>query len=540
LRSRIERASTGKETHAGVFELDGASAYTLEGDMNESWKQWEGQTVDEKFLLGEYLGGSNHSAVYATELTDGETQRAAIKLIEADPGCAETQMNRWRQAAELSHLHLIRIFRMGRCWLEGVDLLYVVTERGDEDLAEILPKRALTPEEAQAMLPPALDALAYLHSKSLVHGHIKPSNILAIDDQLKISSDGICGTGKLRVDELPLTIYDAPETAGRGQTPTGDIWSLGITLVEALTQRPPVWERNRPGELVVPATVPAPFFEIARRCLRRDPQVRWTIADVTARFAPVTREPEAAKAEHATAARMAQPEAQAVAQVEPESQPASSSPSETEKSQAPTFEEKHSPRWRYSIPAAVGVVAAIALFAGPKLVKQHADAQPTELAVAAEPAAQPAPDTAAIADAAPAPEVGAPRKEPSPALSAPAPAPSSPARLAPVANPTAAAMMPGEVTHRVEPDVSERASRTIRGTVRVAVKVRVDRSGRVTGEMLDERGPSHYFANIAVKTARQWAFSPAAANGRNVPSEWILRFEFRQNGSQVIPKRVTP
>lgn len=515
--------------------------------MNESWRQWEGQTVDGKFPLGECLGDSDHSVVYATELTDGESQRATIKLIPAHPQHAETQMNRWRQAAELSHPHLIGILGMGRCWLEGVDLLYVVMERADEDLAEILPKRALTPDEALAMLAPALDALAHLHGKSLVHGHLKPSNILAVNDQLKISSDGICSTGKLRIDDVPLSIYDAPETAGRGQTPSGDIWSLGITLVEALTQGPPVWERNRPGELVVPATVPAPFFEIARRCLRRDPQVRWTIADVTRKFAPATREAERdrdpSKGEPALATAAAQP---ARAETVP---------------QAPTPEERslrqetsRSPRWGYIIPAAAAVVAAIALFAGPKLLKQHADAQPSAPMgslgnVASHPAIEPpasaTASSAATAETPKAPEAAGPTNETPRALRADASAnpelPSAPlAPIAPKRSTKAATLIPGEISRRVEPAVPQSASHTIRGTVRVAVKLRVDRSGRVTGEMLDTAGPSHYFANVAMKTARLWTFTPAIVNGRDAPSEWILRFEFRQSGSQVTPRLVTP
>jgi hypothetical protein len=35
--------------------------------MTEAWKTWEGQVVD-GFLLRQYLGGSDHSAVYLTEL----------------------------------------------------------------------------------------------------------------------------------------------------------------------------------------------------------------------------------------------------------------------------------------------------------------------------------------------------------------------------------------------------------------------------------------------------------------------------------------
>jgi hypothetical protein len=50
--------------------------------MSDTWKQWEGQIIDEKFPLLRYLGGSEPCAVFLTERQEGEgLVRAAIKLI---------------------------------------------------------------------------------------------------------------------------------------------------------------------------------------------------------------------------------------------------------------------------------------------------------------------------------------------------------------------------------------------------------------------------------------------------------------------------
>ena len=61
------------------------------------------------------------------------------------------------------------------------------------------------------MLPPLLRALQYVHSRGLVHGRIQPSNILAIADQVKLSSDSLSeaddGTRRSRA----LTILQRPE-----------------------------------------------------------------------------------------------------------------------------------------------------------------------------------------------------------------------------------------------------------------------------------------------------------------------------------------
>jgi hypothetical protein len=156
--------------------------------LSEHWKSWEGRVADGKFPLRQWLGGSDHGAVFLTDRTSSGPQKAAIKLIPADSREA-AQLSRWAEASKLSHPHLIRIFEYGRFQVDDTRLLYVVTEYAEENLAEILPLRPLTPDEASGMLGPTAEALAYLHKSGFVHGRIKPSNIMAVGDQLKISAD---------------------------------------------------------------------------------------------------------------------------------------------------------------------------------------------------------------------------------------------------------------------------------------------------------------------------------------------------------------
>src|SRR5208282_4236130 len=113
--------------------------------MTEASKQWEGQIVDGVFPLRQYLGGSDHSAVFLTEHGEGEPQKAAIKLVPSDPATADAQLSNWEFAAQLSHPNLLRLFRSGRCRIDGKDLLYLVMEYAEENLSQILPERALTP-----------------------------------------------------------------------------------------------------------------------------------------------------------------------------------------------------------------------------------------------------------------------------------------------------------------------------------------------------------------------------------------------------------
>jgi hypothetical protein len=102
--------------------------------MTEASKQWEGQVVEGIFLLRQFLGGTDHSAVFLTDYNEGEPQKAVIKLFPADPATADLQISSWESAAQLSHPNLLRLLSGGRCKLQGNDLLYLVMEYAEEDL----------------------------------------------------------------------------------------------------------------------------------------------------------------------------------------------------------------------------------------------------------------------------------------------------------------------------------------------------------------------------------------------------------------------
>src|ERR1700690_3850904 len=102
--------------------------------MAETWKQWEGQVVNGEFPLRQYLGGSDHSAVFLTERAEHEPQQLAIKLILANAENPELQLSWWELAAKLWHPHLLRLFQRGRCQLDGPELFYAVMEYAEESL----------------------------------------------------------------------------------------------------------------------------------------------------------------------------------------------------------------------------------------------------------------------------------------------------------------------------------------------------------------------------------------------------------------------
>ena len=293
--------------------------------MTQDWKQWEGQVIADAFLLRQYLGGDEDHAVFLTEYGKPAPQKAAIKIVLGPPESTESQLSRWHLASKLSHPNLLRIFSKGAARLGDTPLIYLVMEYADESLAQVIPVRPLSADEARQMLEPALSVLAYLHREGLVHGHLKPANILASGECLKLSSAALC-----RIGECPPSTPDAYAPPEGTASPAGDVWSLGVTLVEAMSQHPPL--RSQGADPVVPETLPQPFFEIARECLRPDPKVRSTVADISAVLQPPAKLPA----------------------------------------------KRPMPKWAYALAAAAGLVLATVLIA-PRLIDRESPPAPAKL-----------------------------------------------------------------------------------------------------------------------------------------------------------------
>jgi serine/threonine-protein kinase len=560
--------------------------------MSEAWKTWEGQAVD-GFPLRQYLGGSDHSAVYRTQLNSSGEQKAAIKFIPADAS-ASAQLAKWRAAGELTHPHLLQLIRVGRWEFAGTNFLYVVMEYAEENLSEILPQRALEPDEARQVLESALDALTYLHAQGLAHTRIKPGNILAAGDQLKLSSDTLSEIGSAAVAVPQPGIYAAPESATAPVSAAADVWSLGVTLVEALTQRTPVL-RGLDVELPAIEKIPAPFLEIVRRSLQADPTRRANLKEITTllnptdwvtsaapyRDAPVHVESQApaTPSPETLVAALENPEtpkpkpmAETVAAVEPiKKSLASQQVSYLPHTLLPAWEVRNAtaepPRRksRLAVPLVAAVILLGALLLAPRMLNRFSQLQPQAATV--EPSVAPAPTTLmppvnATAPVLPAPTQSKAEKratekeaaresnsttaretvsstdEVNPVSSRSVDvAPTRPASKSPKVSQTNAPR--GAVVYQVVPDISQRARDTIQGTVRVNVKVHVDDGGKVTGADLDNSS-SKFFGDQAVQVSRRWTFTPPQVDGRNAPSEWLLRFEFTQKDTKVFPTQTNP
>jgi TonB family protein len=530
--------------------------------MSEQWKKWEGQAVEGKFILGQCLASTEFSAVFLIELPDPPGQKAVLKLVAAGAPVAEEQLGLWKRAAHLTHPNLLTIFDAGRCRLEDLPFIYAVMEYAEENLGEILPQRGLTAEEVRDVLDPALDVLVYLHGKGLVHGHLKPSNILATHDRLKLSSDSIFPIGEKRQLLRGRDVYDAPEMQSAPVSPKEDVWSLGVTLVEALTQHPPLFSSEQSADPSVPRELPDLFLVIAKHALRRDPHHRWSVAEIAARLNPA---PLAAAAAVASSSAVVPAQAASIANVSPLGVLLSSEPAvplgkmpviaETPVRRVPPPAKRgNASFFDYLVPVLLGAaVFAGLIFAIPRLFNFHSQPSSTSASVTGEqPAAAKPVESAepkpAVTPAAKAPEKIAssepPGKVSRPAEnSSPVPAPAvlrADPTPAPRAKAAAEAIGRGEVLNEVLPKPPQKALSTIHGSFHVVVRVQVDAAGNVINAKLDSPGPSRYFAGLAEKAARQWQFSGAEAGGHGIPSAWLIRFEFTSSGVRATAQQSEP
>jgi outer membrane biosynthesis protein TonB len=412
----------------------------------EIWTRWESQVVNGIYPLRRFLGRSNHSVVFLTECRAQNLAHAAIKIIPADPARAESQLSRWQLAASLSHPHLIRLLEAGRCKLGGHPFLFVVTEYAEQNLAQILPHRALTVEEVREMLTPALDALAFLHRQNLVQGQLKPPNFLVVNDQLKLASD---------------TIRAAGDTTGTDLAE--DMRVLGATIVEALTQTRPA-PGSPAGAPSLPANLSPGLADALQRCLSPEPGNRPTVSELRGRIDP---QPEAA-APLRSAPPVPTPGVPTPAvsvQPVPAARSAAAAPAATH---VPVPRRAPPPRWL--VPAAALGLVLLAVWGGSRLLRSHPDSlRPNANAIASQQtSAPPAAQSSVAAQAATSP-----------------------------------------VVHEEIPAVSRGARDSIHGQIKVAVRVTVDRAGNVIAENLEVHGSSRYFARLAGDAARKWKFVPA-------------------------------
>ena len=486
--------------------------------MSEDWAKWEKQVVGGTFPLRRSLRSSAHSAVFLTEHSARIPSDALLKLVPAIPTLKEAQMSQWSAAAGLSHPYLVQLLETGRCQLGGLQFLFVVMEYAERTLAEVLSQRALAADELRRVLRPVLGALSFLHRRNLVQGGLTPSSVLIVNKRPKLASDTIRPAGESSASLASASVYDPPESRDGSYTTAGDIWCLGVIMVEALTRQQPTW-REPGGTVVLPAGLPPAFAVMIRRCLNRDPAKRPTVNEIAADINP---------APIAVPTLAAVPESP-IPDVEPDSERVA----RLERQLAIPALSSYRPRLLFPVAVVVGALT-IAAWRMPEFSAGRGGAQAVVVpAVAVVNEVLPSSESSdevqrslSAAASAPAPEdvpvaASAPAHASMPSsASAPAPGPQ-------LRQPEPVVAVVPSVIHEELPDVPQRAMETIRGRLLFAVRVTISNSGTVVHATAERTRSSRYLARLATEAATKWRFPPTEDHGSR---RRLLRFEFTRQG----------
>ncbi len=453
--------------------------------ISEIWSRWQGHAISDRFVLGHYLGCSDHSGVFLTQSAAHPALRLAAKLVPTTRAIAQARLPVCKQVRSLAHPHLLGLYASGVCQLDGSPHLYTVMECADQTLAQVLQYRVMNDAEAREMLVPILDALTFLHGQNLVQGQLKPSNILVVGDQLKLATDTIRRVGKITVGTSPPSQYDPPE-ARHGSATAGDVWALGVTLSEALARRSAAVSSGNRKTIELPPDFSPAFREIVGRCLSATPQNRPSVAEMMAWArerkavsAPATIDtltaltPEAGKAEPASL--VAAPSRLAY-EAEPHSTVVS-----------PPLSPPLKPRVLL-IAVFATLILALGWTAVRGLVGHRASAR--------------------VAPVPMVPQVSTPQVAPVPAV-------------APVA------------LHEVLPDVPQSVLKSIHAPVSVGVRVMVEQDGSVFAALEDRSNASKRLQRLAIDAAKDWLFPRADTPARRLMQ---IRFDFSSDGTTAIAR----
>jgi serine/threonine protein kinase len=225
-------------------------------------------------------------------------QPVALKVFTAGRCTREEWEDRLRRGAELwaaiKHPHIAPVQRAG--WWDGAG--YVVVEYAPHgSLSDNLAGRPYPVRDAIRLVVQLAEVISYLHRQGVVHGNLKPRNVLPVADGIPKLIDlhptGGLFLGALAPDDAAADglAYLAPELVReRSATlrPNTDVYGLGLILYELLAGRPAFTGSNAQDTLdqvrsqhpsapsyFNPRVVPG-LDAVVLRCLRKNPWHRFS------------------------------------------------------------------------------------------------------------------------------------------------------------------------------------------------------------------------------------------------------------------------
>lgn len=282
--------------------------------VNDSIRNALATALGPAYTIGRELGGGGMSRVWIAR-DDTLGRDVVVKLLSPDLShhlSAERFTREVRLAAGLQHAHIVPLLTAGVTadnrpyylmpFVDGESL----RARLDRDAAA--PAQPIT--EVVSVLRDVCRALAYAHSRGVVHRDIKPDNILVSGGAAMVADFGIAKAmnsareantqTSAALTQIGAAIgspaYMSPEQAS-GDPETDhrtDIYALGVTAYELLTGRPPFTQSTTSGQLMAHFTetpvdvrerragIPDGLAALVMTCLAKSPDDRPQSADLLA------------------------------------------------------------------------------------------------------------------------------------------------------------------------------------------------------------------------------------------------------------------
>lgn len=258
-----------------------------------------GRVLGDRYRLDAAIGSGASATVYTADDLSLE-RRVAVKVLHRglveDARFAKRFRNEAKAVAQLAHPRILNLFD----WSEGDDC-YLVTELlTGGSLRHMLDEgHRLSVSQAVVVGLHALEGLEVAHQRGFVHRDVKPANLLfGADARLRIADFGIARAVAESAWTEPegaligTARYAAPEQ-GSGAVVTGaaDIYSLALTLIEAVTGEVPLLSDSPIATMVlrqdtnvdVPADM-GPLWESLSAAAKANPTHRPTASQLIQAF----------------------------------------------------------------------------------------------------------------------------------------------------------------------------------------------------------------------------------------------------------------